>query len=129
MENRRISKKLTSFTLSAILFLVCSFASAQQSKVYRIGVLLPGEAWYEIIAGLRDGLTQLGLHEGKDFSLLIRDWTGDAKTAEETARVFEREKVDLVYTTSTNSTIAAKRVTTTVPIVFCAGTDPVVVGL
>jgi putative ABC transport system substrate-binding protein len=39
----------------------------------------------------------------------MRDWTGDAKTAEETARAFERERVDLVYTTSTNSTIAAKR--------------------
>jgi len=59
----------------------------------------------------------------------MRDWTGDAKAAEETARAFEREKVDLVYTTSTNSTIAAKRSTTSLPIVFCAGTDPVVVGL
>jgi len=117
------------FTLSAILFGICSFASAQQTKVYRIGVLLPGEAWYEIIAGLRDGLTQLGLHEGKNFSLLMRDWTGDAKTAEETARAFERERVDLVYTTSTNSTIAAKRSTTSLPIVFCAGTDPVALGL
>jgi putative ABC transport system substrate-binding protein len=116
------------FTLSAILFGICSFASAQQTKVYRIGVLLPGEAWYEIIAGLRDGLTQLGLHEGKNFSLLMRDWTGDAKTAEETARAFERERVDLVYTTSTNSTIAAKR-STSLPIVFCAGTDPVALGL
>jgi len=117
------------FTLSAIVFLASSSASAQQAKVYRIGVLLPGEAWYEIIAGLRDGLTQLGLHEGKNFSLLMRDWTGDAKTAEETARAFERERVDLVYTTSTNSTIAAKRSTTSLPIVFCAGTDPVALGL
>ena len=111
------------------MFLASSSASAQQAKVYRIGVLLPGEAWYEIIAGLRDGLTQLGLHEGKNFSLLMRDWTGDAKTAEETARAFERERVDLVYTTSTNSTIAAKRSTTSLPIVFCAGTDPVALGL
>jgi len=59
----------------------------------------------------------------------MRDWTGDAKTAEETARAFERERVDLVYTTSTNSTIAAKRSTTSLPIVFCAGTDPVALGL
>jgi putative ABC transport system substrate-binding protein len=128
MDNRHTNNKLVLFTLSAIVFLASSSASAQQAKVYRIGVLLPGEAWYEIIAGLRDGLTQLGLHEGKNFSLLMRDWTGDAKTAEETARAFERERVDLVYTTSTNGTIAAKR-STSLPIVFCAGTDPVVVGL
>jgi putative ABC transport system substrate-binding protein len=124
-----MNKKLISFTLGVIFFAVCSSAIAQQPKVHRIGVLLPGEAWYEIIAGLRDGLMQLGLHEGRDFSLLIRDWSGDAKRAEETARAFEGEKVDLVYTTSTNSTIAAKRATTTVPIVFCVGTDPVLVGL
>ena len=129
MKNRHTNNKLILFTLSAIVLLVCSSVSAQQAKVYRIGVLLPGEAWYEIIAGLRDGLTQLALHEGKNFSLLMRDWTGDAKTAEETARAFERERVDLVYTTSTNSTIAAKRSTTSLPIVFCAGTDPVALGL
>ena len=44
-------------------------------------------------------------------------------------RNFEQEKIDLIYTTSTNSTIAARRATTEIPIVFCAGTDPVVVGL
>jgi putative ABC transport system substrate-binding protein len=49
--------------------------------------------------------------------------------AEEAARNFEQEKIDLIYTTSTNSTIAARRATTEIPIVFCAGTDPVVVGL
>jgi len=49
--------------------------------------------------------------------------------AEEAARNFEQEKIDLIYTTSTNSTITARRATTEIPIVFCAGTDPVVVGL
>ena len=124
-----MNPKLSLWLLTAILLVTIHQAEAQQAgKIYRIGILLPGEAWYEIIAGLRDGLTQLGLHEGKNFSLLMRDWTGDAKTAEETAQAFERERVDLVYTTSTNGTIAAKR-STSLPIVFCAGTDPVALGL
>ena len=104
-------------------------AMAQQTKAYRIGILVPGEAWYEIIDGLRVGLKQQGLAEGKQFVLAIRDWQGDAKMAEEAARNFEQEKIDLIYTTSTNSTITARRATTEIPIVFCAGTDPVVVGL
>ena len=104
-------------------------AEAQQPKVYRVGVLLPGEAWYEIIDGLRVGLKQLGLEEGKQITLAIRDWQDDAKAAEEAARKFEQEKVNLIYTTSTNSTIAARRATAEIPIVFCAGTDPVFVGL
>jgi putative tryptophan/tyrosine transport system substrate-binding protein len=115
---------LVGLTLAAV-----HLAEAQQPKVYRVGVLLPGEAWYEIIDGLRVGLKQLGLEEGKQYALAIRDWKGDAKAAEEAARKFEQEKVNLIYTTSTNSTIAARRATAEIPIVFCAGTDPVFVGL
>jgi putative tryptophan/tyrosine transport system substrate-binding protein len=121
--------KLFGFALSALLFALCSSVQAQQTKAYRIGILVPGEAWYEIIDGLRVGLKQQGLAEGKQFVLAIRDWQGDAKMAEEAARNFEQEKIDLIYATSTNGTITARRATTEIPIVFCAGTDPVVVGL
>src|SRR4029450_9886098 len=118
------------FTLCAIFFALCSpAAQAQQPKVHRLGVLVPGQAWYEIIDGLRVGLKQLGLAEGKQFVLAIRDWKGDAKMAEAAARNFEQEKIDLIYATSTNGTITARRATTEIPIVFCAGTDPVVVGV
>jgi putative ABC transport system substrate-binding protein len=117
------------FSLCALLLAFCTRVQAQSPKTHRVGVLVPGEAWYETVAGLRAGLLELGLQEGKDLTLLIRDWTGDAKKAEAAARFFEQEKVDLVYTTSTNSTIAARRATTSLPIVFCTGTDPVVVKL
>jgi putative ABC transport system substrate-binding protein len=122
-------KTVIASALSAILFGLCLPAKAQQSKPYRVGVLVPGEAWYEIVDGLRVGLKQLGFEEGKQYVLSIRDWKGDAKAAEEAARKFEQEKVNLIYTTSTNSTIAARRATAEIPIIFCAGTDPVVVGL
>jgi putative ABC transport system substrate-binding protein len=112
-----------------VLVVAGAVAQAQQPKFYRVGVLLPGEPWYENINGLRVGLRQLGFEEGKQFILAIRNWKGDVKAAEEAARKFEQDKVNLIYTTSTNSTTAAKRVTTDIPIVFCAGADPVVVGL
>jgi putative tryptophan/tyrosine transport system substrate-binding protein len=124
-----MSKKTICLALSALLFALCFSADAQQPKLYRIGVLLPGEQWHEIVDGLRVGLRELGIEEGKQFVLSIRDWKGDAKMAEEAARKFEQEKVSLIYTTSTNSTVAARRATAEIPIVFCAGTDPVVVGL
>jgi putative tryptophan/tyrosine transport system substrate-binding protein len=124
-----MKKKITVLILSAMLCALCVSAHAQQPKVYRVGVLVPGEAWYEIIDGLRVGLKQLGFEEGKQFNLSVRDWQGDAKAAEEAAAKFEQEKVNLIYTTSTNSTIAARRATAEIPIVFCAGTDPVDLGL
>src|ERR1700757_1516899 len=82
---------------AAFLFALCAFADAQQPKVYRVGVLLPGEAWYEIIDGLRVGLKELGLEESKQYALAIRDWLGDAKAAETAAKNFEQEKVNLIY--------------------------------
>ncbi len=112
-----------------MLFALCSSVQAQQPKGYRVGILVPGEAWYEIIEGLRLGLKQLGLEEGKQITFAIRDWKGDARAAEEAARKFEQEKVKVIYATSTNSAVAARRATAEIPIVFCAGTDPVVVGL
>ena len=104
-------------------------AEAQQPKAYRIGVITAGGAWYEVIDGLRVGLKQLGLVEGKQFTLAIRDTKGDAKAAEEAAKNLEKEKVNLLYTTQTSVTLATKRATADIPIVFCAGADPVVLGL
>ena len=118
--------------LSVIAFVIVvagAVAEAQQPKVYRVGVITAGGQYYETIDGLRVGLRDLGLDEGKQFILAIRDTKGDAKAAEAAARNLEQEKINLIYTTSTSVTIAARRATADIPIVFCAGTDPVVVGL
>ena len=104
-------------------------ADAQQPKVYRVGVLLPGGTWYETVDGLRVGLRELGFEQGKHFTLVIRDTKGDAKAADAAARNLEGEKINLIYTTASSVTIAARRATAGTPIVFCAGTDPVVLGL
>ncbi len=109
--------------------LTVSLAQAQQPKVYRVGIITTGGPYYETIDGLRVGLKQLGFEEGKQFTLAIREVKGDLQAMEEAARTLEREKVDLIYTTQTSITIAAKRATADIPIVFCVGADPVVLGL
>jgi len=124
-----MNKKISAFLLAIILLAAVPLAEAQQPKVYRVGVITAGGAWYETIDGLRVGLRELGLEEGKQFILIIRDTKGDVKAAEEAARNFEQEKVNLIYTTQSSVTIPAKRATADIPIVFCVGTDPVVLGL
>ncbi len=124
-----MNKKISAFLLAIILLVAVPLAQAQQPKVYRVGVLLAGEAWYEIVDGLRVGLRELGLEEGKHFVLEIRDTKGDLKAAEEAARNLEQQKVNLIYATRTSVTIAAKRATADIPIVFSAGSDPVLLGL
>ena len=102
---------------------------SQQGRVYHVGVVYQGGPYSEFIAGLREGLKELGLEEGKQFVFLLRDAKGDLKSVEAAARMLEAEKVDLICAIATSVTVAAKRATQRVPIVFYAGTDPVAVGL
>jgi putative ABC transport system substrate-binding protein len=114
-------KKLSYFPFATLIVMACSLANAQQPKIPRIGVITAGGAWYATIDGLRDGLRQLGLYEGKQLILEIRDTNGVVKAAEEAAKSLENEGVSLIYTTQTSISIAAKKATTHIPIVFCAG--------
>jgi len=134
-----MKRRTLSFTLSAtlsalsllggILLSPWPSAKAQQQKVQRIGVLFPGGPWYEAVDGLRVGLKEMGLEEGKQFTLVIRDMEGNPKAAEEAAKNFEQEKVNVIYALGTSAITAAKPVTADVPIVFCIGSDPVAMGL
>ena len=50
---------------AVLLLATASISAAQPAKVFKIGALVPGDAWYEIIDGLKSGLKPLGLEEGK----------------------------------------------------------------
>jgi len=98
-------KKIFMFVLATSILAAGPPAEAQQPNVYPVGVLVPGDAWYEITDGLRAGLRELGLEEGKQFVLEIRDTKGDLKAAEEAARNLEQEKVNLKYATRTSDVL------------------------
>ena len=112
-RSRRIQNLKFAVLLCAILLAPWPSANAQQQKVQRIGVLSPGGPWYEAIDGLRGGLKEMGLEEGKQFTLVIRDMKGNPKEAEEAAKNFEQEKVNVIYALGTSAITAAtgKRVT------------------
>src|SRR5262245_20438392 len=59
----------------------------------------------------------------------MRDAKGDLKAVGAAASSLEAEKVDLLCTFSTSTTLSARKATKSAPIVFHVGTDPVKVGL
>jgi len=124
-----MSKKMMVPFLATLVLASVHLAEAQQAKVYRIGVIHEGGPYYAAVDGLKNGLKELGLTEGKQYVLEIRDLKGDRKAAEAAAKSLEQDKVDLLYTVSTSVTAEVKRATTQVPIVFAVGSDPVVAGL
>jgi putative tryptophan/tyrosine transport system substrate-binding protein len=122
---RRIVFSLLLTVLLPTVFLV----EAQQAKVYRVGVIHQGGPYKAVVDGLREGLRQLGYEEGKHLLLDIRDAKGDLKVVEEAARVFERERVNLIYAVTTLVATAVRNVTLHIPVVFSVGTNPVGSGL
>jgi putative ABC transport system substrate-binding protein len=124
MSNKMVVSFLAALALGSV-----HLAQAQQAKIYRIGVIQQGGPYSVVVDGLKDGLKELGLEEGRHFLLEIRDVKGDRKAAEEAARSLEGGKVNLIYTVATSVTITVKRATAEVPIVFVNGSDPVVAGL
>src|SRR4029450_14068061 len=81
------------------------------------------------IEGLREGLREGGAEGGKHYALKVIDAKGVIKVVEAAARQLEADKVDVIFAVSSSTTLAVKRATSRVPIVFYAGTDPVESGL
>jgi putative ABC transport system substrate-binding protein len=106
-----------------------ALAEAQPAKIYRIGVITAGGPYYHAVEGLRDGMKESGFEEGKQYIFHVRDTKGDLKAAADAARSLEQEKVDVIFSVPASVSLAAKRATTKVPIVFFAGSDPVESGL
>lgn len=113
----------------AAMLLPVRLASGQDGKVRKVGVILQGGSWYAMLDGLRAGLRDLGQVEGKQLILDVHDTRGDLRAVEEAARTLEKAKVDLICTLATSVSLAAKRATVRVPIVFMTGTNPVAVKL
>ncbi len=111
------------------LFALLAAGPGQAENVPRVGVVLHGGPYLEVLDGLRDGLKAVGLEDGQRVSLVVRDTKGDVKAAEASAQALEQERVSLIVSITTSVSLAVKRATAQVPIVFVAGTDPVAVGL
>ena len=124
-----MNQKVIGLGLGALLFALCSFADAQQSKVYHVGVIHQGGPYKTVVDGLQDGLRELGYENGKHIRLEIRDTKSDTKLVDEAAKLFERERVNLIYAVTTSVATAVKNITSSTPIVFTVGSDPVLSGL
>jgi putative tryptophan/tyrosine transport system substrate-binding protein len=124
-----MTKKILIPSFAMVVMASVCLVQAQQPEIYRVGVIHEGGPYNAMVEGLKDGLRELGLAEGKQYILEIRDVKGDPRAIEGAARSLEQTKVNLIYALGTSVATAAKRATTGVPIVFDAGNDPVAAGL
>src|SRR5262249_9181967 len=107
-------------------------ARAQQAAMPVIAVHHLGspEANVSVMAAFRRGLAETGYIEGRNVAIEFRWAHNDPSRLPELAADLVRDRVAVIATPgSVVSTLAAKTATTTIPIVFNTGADPVEVGL
>jgi len=106
-------------------------ARAQQSATPVIGVLTSAsvDSFAERMAALRQGILESGFVEGQNVTIEYRSANGRSDRLQGLAADLVRRHVNVIATSSTAAALAAKRETTTIPIVFSTGADPVEIGL
>jgi putative tryptophan/tyrosine transport system substrate-binding protein len=132
VSNQQSLVKSAYVAFCAMLFALYATAEAQQARVPKIGVLsgssrsTSGGSRLELI---RQGLHELGYVEGKNITIVYR--SAEQKFERLPALVDELIglKVDVLVMSSTPSALAAKKATSTIPIVFIGVSDPVAAGL
>jgi putative ABC transport system substrate-binding protein len=107
------------------------FPASAQQKLPTIGWLGSGSsiAASQWVSAFNQRLRELGRIEGNTVAIEYRWAEGRERRFAEIMAEFIRLKVDVVLTYSNAAALSAKRVTTTVPIVFAAAGDPVGTGL
>ena len=101
-------------------------AHAQQTgKLYRVGFLWDGpDVFPDALEAFRQGLRELGYVEGRTIAIEYRWAEGKPERMRELAEDLVRLKVDVIMAPSSIYTAAAKRATSTIPIIFMSHADP-----
>jgi putative tryptophan/tyrosine transport system substrate-binding protein len=118
--------------LGAMIFAICATVHAQQpTKIPRIGYLSSGSSAARHsprAEAFRQGLLELGYVEGKNIAFEYRNAEGKLDRIPDLAAELVRMKVDVILTGGNSAIRAAKKATSTIPIVMPHTADPVADG-
>jgi len=118
------------FLLIALTSLGTSDAGAvERPKPIRIGALTDSWGPTPGVIGLRDGLTDLGYRENRDFVIGVRFTEGNIAALPQAARELVKQGVDILFTNNPAPAKAAQQATKSIPIVFYGAGDPIGLGL
>jgi putative tryptophan/tyrosine transport system substrate-binding protein len=117
--------------VAALVAGVTGAGAQQAAKVWKIGVLVSSSQAVNAPRdeALREGLRDFGYEEGKNISLEYRYAEGKTERLNQLARELVEQKVDVIVVGGTSVAGAAKKATSTIPIVVAGAGDLVEAGL
>ena len=123
--------KIIILALCSLLLAPCSEVEAQTGKILRIGFLDNSTASGSavLVEAFGQELRKLGWIDGKNITIEYRFAEQKNERLPELAADLVRLKVDLIVGSGTTAALAAKKATTTIPIVMANAGDPVGGGL
>jgi putative ABC transport system substrate-binding protein len=105
-------------------------ARAQHPATPVIGFLsIPSAVGGAFLASFRKGLSEAGFVEGRNVAIEYSFAGGDVSRLPALAAELVSRRVTVLFVVSSAAALAAKAATSTIPIVFAAGVDPVKSGL
>ena len=119
-------------TSASLVALPATAAHAQDHKAgksYRIGFLRAGQPPKTWVEGFQQGLRERGYVDGQNVVIEFRFTDGSYDQLPQLVEELVRLKVDLIVVGGAPPALAAKKATTSVPIVFVGVIDPVELGL
>jgi putative ABC transport system substrate-binding protein len=134
VKKKGISKILIGVSTVLVLALALPFISSCETGMeYKIGItqIVTHPALDLCCEGFIDQMAEEGFVEDENVEYILRNAEGDETVAATIAEYFVSEKVDLIFSISTPSTLACAAAVegTDIPVVFAALTDPVDAGL
>src|SRR5215475_9594661 len=126
-DRAQMKKRIIAWSFGAFLLALCGSVDAQQTgKVFQIGLLDNGttSGMAVLWSAFREEMSKLGWVEGKNLTIEYRFGEGKRDHLPELAADLVRLKVDLIVAAGDPATSAAKKATTSTPIVMASASDP-----
>jgi len=127
-----LSRKITGLAAAALVVVIFTLAGAQQpGKIYRLGFLSGGtlSGLKTTIEPFRQGLRDLGYIEGKNLTIEYRAAEGKFEQMPEIIAELIGLGVNVIVTSGMPAVIAAKKATSTIPIVTANADNLVEAGV